>query len=116
MNENELLREREKLRQVIQKIEDEKKIIEKSLSSSKNTYEKDDFVRAQLIYMGNKKLKDIKQIKSKPYFARIDFKADSDKEKACGTCGTCIDRLNAFHLNGVKDPIGYEDEIVNEVK
>lgn len=81
MNENELLREREKLRQVIQKIEDEKKIIEKSLSSSKNTYEKDDFVRAQLIYMGNKKLKDIKQIRSKPYFARIDFKADLDKDK-----------------------------------
>lgn len=38
------------------------------------------------------------------------------KEKACGECGTCIDRLNAFHLNGVKDPIGYEDESVNEVK
>lgn len=37
------------------------------------------------------------------------------KEKACGTCGTCIDRLNAFHLNGVKDPINYEDESVNEV-
>ena len=38
------------------------------------------------------------------------------KEKACGTCGTCIDRLNAFHLNGVKDPINYEDESVNEVE
>ena len=36
-------------------------------------------------------------------------------EKACGTCGTCIDRLNAFHLNGVEDPIKYEDESVNEV-
>lgn len=28
-------------------------------------------------------------------------------EKACGTCGTCIDRLNAFKLNGVEDPIDY---------
>ena len=36
-------------------------------------------------------------------------------EKACSTCGTCIDRLNAFHLNGVEDPIKYEDESVNEV-
>ena len=81
MNEKELLREREKLRQVILKIEDEKKVIENNLSNSKNTYDKDDFIRAQLIYMGNKKLKDIKQIKSKPYFARIDFKADSDKDK-----------------------------------
>lgn len=30
--------------------------------------------------------------------------------KACGECGTCIDRLNAFHANGVKDPIEYEEE------
>lgn len=29
-------------------------------------------------------------------------------EKACGTCGTCIDRLNAFKVNNVKDPILYE--------
>lgn len=31
-------------------------------------------------------------------------------EKACGTCGTCIDRLNAFRANGVEDPIEYEEE------
>lgn len=29
-------------------------------------------------------------------------------EKACGTCGTCIDRLNAFKLNNVSDPIQYK--------
>jgi 7-cyano-7-deazaguanine synthase len=29
-------------------------------------------------------------------------------EKACGVCGTCIDRKKAFELNGVKDPIDYE--------
>ncbi len=29
-------------------------------------------------------------------------------EKACGTCGTCIDRLNAFRLNGIEDPIEYQ--------
>lgn len=28
-------------------------------------------------------------------------------EEACGTCGTCIDRLEAFRLNGVEDPIKY---------
>ena len=32
------------------------------------------------------------------------------KEKACGKCGTCIDRLNAFKANGVEDPIAYEEE------
>ena len=29
-------------------------------------------------------------------------------EKACGTCGTCIDRKAAFEANGVSDPIKYE--------
>lgn len=30
-------------------------------------------------------------------------------EKQCGTCGTCIDRKKAFEVNGVEDPVGYED-------
>ncbi|MBQ7469707.1 7-cyano-7-deazaguanine synthase QueC [Pseudobutyrivibrio sp.] len=30
-------------------------------------------------------------------------------EKACGKCGTCIDRRAAFELNGVTDPIEYEN-------
>lgn len=29
-------------------------------------------------------------------------------EKACGKCGSCICRLEAFHSNGVDDPIEYE--------
>ncbi|MDE5714996.1 MAG: 7-cyano-7-deazaguanine synthase QueC [Anaeroplasmataceae bacterium] len=29
--------------------------------------------------------------------------------KACGKCGTCIDRKNAFLANGMKDPIEYEE-------
>ena len=31
-------------------------------------------------------------------------------EKQCGTCGTCIDRRNAFEANGVKDPVPYANE------
>lgn len=31
-------------------------------------------------------------------------------EKACGKCGTCIDRRAAFRLNGVEDPIEYEED------
>ena len=31
-------------------------------------------------------------------------------DKACGKCGTCIDRIKAFEANGVKDPIEYEEE------
>ena len=29
-------------------------------------------------------------------------------DKACGRCGTCIDRIKAFGLNGTTDPIDYE--------
>ena len=29
-------------------------------------------------------------------------------DKACGVCGTCIDRLRAFKVNGLVDPIEYE--------
>ncbi|WP_028236007.1 7-cyano-7-deazaguanine synthase QueC [Pseudobutyrivibrio sp. MD2005] len=30
-------------------------------------------------------------------------------DKACGRCGTCIDRMKAFEINGTKDPISYEE-------
>lgn len=30
---------------------------------------------------------------------------------ACGTCSTCIDRLNAFKLNGTVDPIKYDEKV-----
>ena len=29
------------------------------------------------------------------------------EEKACGRCGTCLDRKKAFAMNGIKDPIEY---------
>lgn len=32
-------------------------------------------------------------------------------EKACGKCGTCIDRIGAFKSNHTKDPINYEIDI-----
>lgn len=32
------------------------------------------------------------------------------REKACGKCATCIDRLNAFKAFGKTDPIEYESE------
>ena len=31
-------------------------------------------------------------------------------DKACGKCGTCLDRIAAFKANGVADPIEYEGE------
>lgn len=32
-------------------------------------------------------------------------------EKACGKCGTCLDRIAAFKANGAEDPIEYEIDI-----
>jgi len=37
------------------------------------------------------------------------------EDKACGTCATCIDRLKAFKLNGVEDPIEYKDNNVKTI-
>ena len=34
----------------------------------------------------------------------------------CGTCGTCIDRINAFKANGAVDPVPYKIKIDWEVK
>lgn len=31
------------------------------------------------------------------------------REKACGRCGACQERLEAFELNNCKDPLEYED-------
>ena len=36
-------------------------------------------------------------------------------EKACGTCGTCIDRINAFKANNIEDPIDYVDNSVKSL-
>lgn len=30
------------------------------------------------------------------------------REKACGLCGSCVERLEAFSENGITDPIAYE--------
>ncbi len=32
-------------------------------------------------------------------------------EKACGVCGTCRDRITAFKLNGLVDPVEYEENV-----
>lgn len=32
-----------------------------------------------------------------------------DKGRSCGKCGSCTERLEAFELNGIKDPVKYID-------
>lgn len=42
-----------------------------------------------------------------PY--HLTWSCYNGRDKACGKCGTCIDRLAAFKANGVADPISYEN-------
>lgn len=44
-----------------------------------------------------------------PY--KMTWSCYEGREKACGECGTCIDRQNAFIENGILDPIGYETRV-----
>lgn len=41
-----------------------------------------------------------------PY--ELTFSCYHGREKACGVCATCAERLESFKANGVKDPIDYE--------
>lgn len=66
-------------------------------------------VRRPLIYMNKAEV--VKTgIKLKAPF-ELTWSCYHGGGKACGKCGTCIDRLNAFKLNGVNDPIEYEEEM-----
>ena len=81
MDSNTFKNESEKLKQVLTKIKEEKEYLNNSLVNNSNLYGKDDYTRAHLIYMGEKRLKEIEKLKSKPYFARLDFKEDNAKEE-----------------------------------
>ena len=79
MDEKEFLREKEKLKEVCEKLETEERELEKRLAKTDSSYEKDSYVRAHLVYVGHKKILDLQKIKNKPYFARIDFKGNGEK-------------------------------------
>jgi len=44
-----------------------------------------------------------------PYEHTISCYDPDEYGRACGKCGTCIDRLKAFEANGAKDPIDYKE-------
>ncbi len=78
MDEKEFLREKEKLKQVVQQLNNEERQLEENFSKTDKNYEKDSYVKAHIEYLNYKKLSDLKKIKQKPYFARIDFKAKDE--------------------------------------
>ncbi|MBR2744373.1 MAG: AAA family ATPase [Clostridia bacterium] len=79
MDEEIFLEEKEKLKEIVGKINNEEQIIEDNLSSSDMNYDLENIAKANVLQAQIKKLEDIKKIKDKPYFARMDFKEDSNK-------------------------------------
>ena len=82
MDEEEFLREKEKLSDVLQKLTKEENALDNSLQKADANYEKESYVGAHLVYLKQKKITDIIKIKDKPYFARIDFKADGESKES----------------------------------
>ncbi|TDT44125.1 preQ(0) biosynthesis protein QueC [Halospina denitrificans] len=43
----------------------------------------------------------------------LDYRATwtcyNGREQACGRCGACVERLEAFSLNGLSDPLSYKE-------
>lgn len=67
-------------------------------------------VRLEAPFVGLKKKDVVKEgLRLKvPY--ELTWSCYEGHDKACGKCGTCLDRKKAFELNGVNDPIAYECE------
>ena len=81
MDKDTFKNESEKLRQTLKKMEDEEEHLNNTLLTNTSIYSKDDYVRAHLIYLGEKKLKELQKMKQKPYFARLDFKEKNEQEE-----------------------------------
>ena len=82
MEEEIFSQEKQKLKEIVKKINDEENELEYSLSNSDMNYDLENIAKANILQSQIKKLEDIKKIKDKPYFARMDFKENAkDLEK-----------------------------------
>lgn len=72
------------------------------------TYEKISVV-APLVLLNKAEVVSIGLQLKAPY--ELTTSCYNGKEKACGKCATCIDRLKAFEANKATDPINYEIEL-----
>lgn len=82
MEEKIFQEEKEKLKNVIQKITKEENDLEYTLDNSDMNYDMENLAKGQLLQIQVKRLSDIKKMKNVPYFARMDFKENvKDLEK-----------------------------------
>ena len=82
MNNKTFLEEKEKLKEINNKVLEEEKLIEEELRKSDMYYTMEDIAKGEVLLTRVKKLENIKKIKNVPYFARMDFKEENrDLEK-----------------------------------
>lgn len=82
MNNKTFLEEKEKLKEINNKVLEEEKLIEEELRKSDMNYTMEDIAKGEVLLTRVKKLENIKKIKNVPYFARMDFKEENrDLEK-----------------------------------
>lgn len=79
MNEEIFSQEKDKLKEIVKKINEEEANIDTALSKTSMNYDMENIAFANVLQAQVKKLEDIKKIKTKPYFARMDFR-ESGKE------------------------------------
>ena len=82
MNNKTFLEEKEKLKEINNKVLEVEKLIEEELRKSDMNYTMEDIAKGEVLLTRVKKLENIKKIKNVPYFARMDFKEENrDLEK-----------------------------------
>lgn len=74
MNEEIFSQEKDKLKEIVKKINEEETNIDTALSKTSMNYDIENIAFANVLQAQVKKLEDIKKIKNKPYFARMDFR------------------------------------------
>lgn len=78
MDKDIFIEEEKKLAETIFRIDEEEKQMESRLSTSYNV---NDIAKGFVMQMYAKKINDIKKIRTKPYFARMDYKENNRKKK-----------------------------------
>jgi len=63
-------------------------------------------VRAPFIHLAKKQIAKLGHNLKVPF--ELTWTCYKGGEKACGKCGSCTERKEAFELNGLEDPIEYE--------
>lgn len=82
MEEKVFIEEKAKLKEITKKILEEEENLEYYLSNTSMNYDLENIAQAKVVESQIQKLENIKKIKDKPYFARMDFKEKSkDLEK-----------------------------------